>query len=541
MDFKQAKRNRKFDSWLLILLLLSLTIGLNFLASRIDGQIDVTPDSKHTLSRETLALLNQMESPVDVIITIQDNNSLPKVVQKLLHDLDLLLESFENSASAKEIRVHRVDVNSATMSSDVINRYNLTEANLIMVASPEGEKKIVFRYEDVDGVSPYDLNEPFRSKDGLARDSLLKSGLYGDEWVESANGIKEPKLFRGEELITRAILEVAGKPQLKRVAYFTRGHGECSPADVNAEKGYSELRRILEDKNLQVATIDLSVSESIPKDAKLLIIAGPKATFQDKEVSLMRNFLNQNDGNLLVALDPTESLSVVDRPAFGLRPLFKEWGLRCHDMLVSDPNTNNFDFTETNYLLRTYYSDEKTPYHPTVKVLAEQGYSIQAHKRCRPVEVDPEHSEGLKPFSLVYSSSTSWAVSGWVNRKTPPVINLLLDKKGPIPIASLSSYDEESKSSSKYFSSGKLVVLGCSKILSNERLKSNTGNQFLAQNLIYWIKNSKEMLEIPPKPLDIYHVSMSSDNFEKLLYSLSIVPGFVALLGIFVGWLRKEL
>ena len=84
-------------------------------------------------------------------------------------------------------------------------------------------------------------------------------------------------------------------------------------------------------------------------------------------------------------------------------------------------------------------------------------------------------------------------------------------------------------------------MLGCSKILSNERLKSNTGNQFLAQNLIYWIKNSKEMLEIPPKPLDIYHVSMSSDNFEKLLYSLSIVPGFVALLGIFVGWLRKEL
>ena len=49
------------------------------------------------------------------------------------------------------------------------------------------------------------------------------------------------------------------------------------------------------------------------------------------------------------------------------------------------------------------------------------------------------------------------------------------------------------------------------------------------------------MLEIPPKPLDSYHVSMSSENFEKLLYSLSVVPGLIALLGIFVGWLRKEL
>ena len=34
---------------------------------------------------------------------------------------------------------------------------------------------------------------------------------------------------------------------------------------------------------------------------------------------------------------------------------------------------------------------------------------------------------------------------------------------------------------------------------------------------------------------------MTGENFDKLLYSLSIVPGFIALMGIFVGWLRKEL
>ena len=109
MDFKQAKRNRKYDTWLMVLLLLSLATGLNFLVSKIDTQLDLSPGSKHTLSRETLALLNQMESPVDIVITIQEDNELPKVIQKLLHDLGLLLESFENSSSAKKIRVHRVD------------------------------------------------------------------------------------------------------------------------------------------------------------------------------------------------------------------------------------------------------------------------------------------------------------------------------------------------------------------------------------------------------------------------------------------------
>ena len=90
-------------------------------------------------------------------------------------------------------------------------------------------------------------------------------------------------------------------------------------------------------------------------------------------------------------------------------------------------------------------------------------------------------------------------------------------------------------------SKGRIAVIGCSKIFSNKRLKSNIGNQFLAQNIIYWMKNSYGMLEIPPKPLDTYTVSMTSESFDELLYSLSIVPGLIALMGIFVGWLRKEL
>ena len=63
-----------------------------------------------------MALLNQMESPVDIVITIQEDNELPKVIQKLLHDLGLLLESFENSSSKNKGPL--VDANSAKMSSD---------------------------------------------------------------------------------------------------------------------------------------------------------------------------------------------------------------------------------------------------------------------------------------------------------------------------------------------------------------------------------------------------------------------------------------
>ena len=100
---------------------------------------------------------------------------------------------------------------------------------------------------------------------------------------------------------------------------------------VNPQKGYSEFRRIIEDKYLSVSTIDLSLTDSIPTDCNLFVIAGPRGTFQDREIALLRNFLNSKGGNLIIALDPVDDHSLVDRPALGLRPLLKEFGIRCHD------------------------------------------------------------------------------------------------------------------------------------------------------------------------------------------------------------------
>ena len=97
MDFKHAKRNRKLDRWVVVSLLFTFSMGLNFLISQINAQIDLSPDKKFSLSRESLALLNRMEQPVDLIITISDNAGMPKIIQRFMHDLDLLMDSLERA------------------------------------------------------------------------------------------------------------------------------------------------------------------------------------------------------------------------------------------------------------------------------------------------------------------------------------------------------------------------------------------------------------------------------------------------------------
>ena len=74
MDFKKSRRNRKLDSWIVIVLLSSLALSLNFIISKVNSNIDLTPDKKFILSRETLALLNKMEDSIDIVITIKNNN-----------------------------------------------------------------------------------------------------------------------------------------------------------------------------------------------------------------------------------------------------------------------------------------------------------------------------------------------------------------------------------------------------------------------------------------------------------------------------------
>ena len=318
MDFKQAKRNRRVDRWIVILLLTTLALGLNYLASSLHHRVDLSPEKKFSLSRESLALLNKMEDSVDLIITIRNDNHLPKVIQKLLLDLDLLLQTFEQQATKHQIRVHKVNLDSPKIKLELIEKYKVVEPNTISLYSSNGFKKTIFRFDDKDSTNPYDLSKSFQSRDSRARQAIWQSGFYED-WKESGQGVLEPKFFRGEQVIIESILDVVGPKDTKNVVYFTRGHGEASPTDFSSDNGLSEFRRFIEESNLDVTTIDLSLVEAVPTDAKLIIIAHPKGIFLDKEVANIRNFVNSGGGSVIVCIDPVNDVSMTDRPVFGLR------------------------------------------------------------------------------------------------------------------------------------------------------------------------------------------------------------------------------
>lgn len=527
MDFGNAARNRRIHVWTAAVLLVSLAMALNFLASRVSLRLDLTKEDRYSLSGETLAWLGKLDRPVDVIITIRESTSQPKIIQRLLLDLGLTLEAFENAPSSHPIRIHQVDVNARKAHADLIERYDLTEPNVILVASPgrQGGKTLVFHFNDQ---ADTNTRDKFRSRPSKARESVMDSGFYG-EWREGPDNVPEPGAFQGEEVILRAILNVARNRKGPNVVYFTKGHGETDPTDMNRDRGYSEMQSMLEHRNLHVDTLEAGLSSRIPDDAALVVITSPKASFHELEVARLRSYLSERNGNLLLLLDPIPGASP-DFPTFGLRPLLKDWGLQGHDMRIHEPAQFAINGDHPLFI-------PSNP-HSIVKSISDLGLQLYV-RACRPITRSPEPPDQIETTELLTSSQYSFALDDWRARKAPYEKNHLLDLPGPVPTAALA----EKKLQPRHdvdVRGGKLAVFGSSSLFSNGRLHSGTGNRNLLRNLTHWFMDEGDMLDVPPKPVLRYSAKMSEEQYDSLLHSLVLIPGGLALLGLFVRWLRKD-
>jgi hypothetical protein len=154
------------------------------------------------------------------------------------------------------------------------------------------------------------------------------------------------KSFKGESAFTSAILAVtsAKSPRI----YFTSGHGEKSIADA-AERGLSDVKDLLGKDNDTAATWDSLGKAEVPKDADLVVVAGPQSALLAPERDAIDRYLSAG-GHVLVLIDP-----VVPHPGgpaadLGLGSLLASWGVKLENDIVIDPgNTLPFIGPETVY------------------------------------------------------------------------------------------------------------------------------------------------------------------------------------------------
>tara|TARA_Y100001934_G_scaffold281968_1_gene393756 strand:+ start:2470 stop:4098 length:1629 start_codon:yes stop_codon:yes gene_type:complete len=536
-DFGKERRSRRFHFIAQAALMVGLAIGANFLASRFFGRWDLALPENYTLSAETKKVLEKLEKPIDVIVTIPDNVNpdQSRLLKRLLLDLKFLLASIEEKSSTKgKVRAHYVNVfKRQGANEEIVAKYELREQNQVIIAC-EGRLLTIFSFEETNQNGSLGVESEDPSNNTRLFATLESKGLYGG-WEEDTLGRPVPTIFCGEEILLRAFRKVSREPIGSRKAYFLIGHGEMNLSSWNETRGLSEMKNFFDGLDLESKEFMLGSGQSVPEDADLVVIASPQVRLSEEEAFVLQGYLSDRRGSMLLMLDPVRGLE-----DHGLTSLLRLWGLSCDDMRLVEPSVE-----KSNLAPYATLSFNRNEMHPIVSYLAKHDIPLwlfpQA-SRGRPVFTRTgQASERVTVTTLLNSSQASWAEHDWrlpgivdnPNRRSEP-----LNEAGPVPFLAA----VERKVRSKHgidIPGGKLLAVGNSSLFCNLGLSQN-GNRTLFSNATHWLLDENEFLDVPPKPIRRYEMSLDATEYRSLLYHLGIVPALVALIGFSRRVLRRD-
>ncbi len=486
-SFRAARWIRFINLLLQALLFLALFAGLNYIALNHAWRFDVTANHRHSLSPETRAYLERVERDVAITVTLTDSADSEEIAQAF-RDISALLREYTYATSGKSkgrLRVRFVDV-----------YQNRREAEALGVADQPNVVQ-------------------------LASDGHVRRLLLDDLYLIRKKISREA--FKGEAAITAAILDVSSAE--KKKIYFLGGHGEMSPDSVDGARGLSQLRDQLRQRNYDIESINLSLNKHIPDDAALLIVPSPQSRFLPFEEELLRNYLTTRAGRVILLVDPARQ--------FGLENLLFDWGVLVYDNVIYD--TDRQSITDNGELLLRHFLP-----HPITQVLIDNAlFPLVGPTRVVSEDIGRSPDDGLSVKTLVASSPTAWGESGYRLRDSTYTPGQDLRHRNGLGVLVIS---ERLKPANLPLSvlGGRLAVFGTADLVTNNRI-INGGNFPLFLNTVSWAADRDTQLNIPARPIERFQLSLSQEELVRLRLGLFlVVPGVVALLGIFVYWTRRN-
>ncbi len=491
-SFRAARRLRLANLLLQAALLLTFFAGLNYLALRYAWRHDLSLTRSRTLSAETLSYLQQLTQPIRIISTLPTESSEPAIAETAKEIQTLLRTYVQATESRPQARI--------------------TFENLNVFERPKDAKAL--KLEGQENTIVVICGPNIRH--------IPLSDLYLFEKDQK-------KAFLGEQAVTAAILDVAN-PKRKKI-YFLTGHGEMDPEGVDPNRGLSLLLSEIRARNFDVDRLELNLSKKIPDDPdhapSLLIIAGPTNRYDPREEELLRQYLSNRAGRLLLLLAPGY--------AHGLDNLLFDWGVRSEDVVLFDngPAGQN----ETGDLILS--ADAYAPKHPITQPLINYQLSLQ-FGLARSVRINLSNTtSGLIATTLITPAKSAWGETRY--RQSPVIYNLGYDIPGDSLGLAVASERATAKGNLPFsVAGGRLVTIGCADFAANKRLGA-LGNLQLTLASINWLVDRDTQLSIPARPIQRLQLTLSREQTSHLRYAIFFaLPLAAAILGFIVYWTRRR-
>jgi len=351
--------------------------------------------------------------------------------------------------------------------------------------------------------------------------------------VFNYKGRSERVTSDNEQDITNGIIKVVTGQQRK--VYFTQGHGEKDTGSSERD-GYGTIVKALGAENYAVEKLVLAQQGSVPDDASVVVVAGPRTDFFPPEVEALKKYLDKA-GKLLLELDPPDKADATTLP--NLTALAHDWGVAVGNNVVVDVSgMGRLIGTDASVPIAANY-----PSHP----ITQRFTFITAFPLAREASPVSGGVNGHTAQTVVESSPRSWAETDIKGLLTSGQVSLdenKGDRKGPIALASAVSASTTPATPPKPGDDApkpetRVVVVGDSDFAANSALGIQ-GNRDLFMNMVGWLSQQENLISIRPKEPDDRRITLTERQQSNIVWlSLLVIPGFVFGTGVYTWWRRR--
>jgi ABC-type uncharacterized transport system involved in gliding motility auxiliary subunit len=351
--------------------------------------------------------------------------------------------------------------------------------------------------------------------------------------VFNYKGRTERVTSSNEQDITNGIIKVVTGQQKK--VYFTQGHGEKDNGSSERD-GYNGIAGALGRENYGVDKLVVAQQGSVPDDAAVVIVAGPRTDFFPPEIEALKKYLAKG-GKLMLEIDPPDKPD--SPPVTNLIALAHDWGMDVgNDVVVDVSGMGRLIGTDASVPVAANY-----PSH----AITQRFNFLTAFPLARSVTTVSGGVNGHTAQSFVETSPRSWAETDIKGLLTTGQVGLdesKGDKKGPVSVAgavsaTVTPSDSEASKTDAAKPETRVVVIGDSDFAANAGLGIQ-GNKDLFMNIVGWLSQQENLISIRPKEPDDRRITLTATQQTNIIWlSLLIIPACIFGTGVYTWWRRR--
>jgi ABC-type uncharacterized transport system involved in gliding motility auxiliary subunit len=473
----------------------AIVLMINYVGFNRYQRWDLSRFNKYALSELTKKLLRSLKKEVKIYVFFSPASQ--SAGSELYSDVQNLLKEYE-FAGKRKIQVETLDpYRNLTRTRELQVKYNFgAEENLVIIDYQDRKK--ILRVADMAEYDP--------------------PGMF--------NEAPQIRSFRGEQVITSALIELTENKESK--IGFIVGHGEPG---LESGSTLTRFKESVEHQNIKLEPLILTNLEKVPADYAAVILAGPKYDVGDRDLTLLRNYWNEQ-GRILILLDPKAKTPKLDEflTEFGIRP--------DQDIIVTQFKTG---IEEQSVTLDVYA--QFLPETGFLRSLSQATGFFPGGTRSLSIDASKTAQEGLTVMKVLTPAVRDyWGDKDDIlNSQNTPTYAQGVDLPPPLYFGVALEKGSIKDARVQVRSLSRSIILGNADFLRNESLsESPPDNDFILMS-INWLADREQLVAIAPKAPRAFTLNLSDRQMNQIVLLIVVgIPMLIALLGASVAALRRH-